>query len=258
MDRKSLSAVLSLGCVLLFFTSVQGGTRESRRMKEFDPRRPTAQKYGSVRIRVRQVTPRGGIAGTPVPRARVPELSERFFRSINRLPESFISKSGLKYVTFVTGLQLNNAPAAGVASGDTIYLAADCDAHTIYHELYHIFDPPGKNKQWLKLNPGGFVYTGSVFYQERLSKFKRKKMSANLEDGRFKDDFVSRYAMSNEREDRAETFAAMIVEGERFLRRTEKSPVMKKKMEYIIDATDRRNLLGKDFWSRRFRPEAGR
>ena len=258
MDGKKFLTAVCFGCVLLSFSSVQGGTRENRRTKEFDPRRPTAQKYGSVRIRVRQVTPRGSIAGTPVPRARVPELAERFFRAINILPENFIGRSGLKYVTFVTDLQLNNVPAAGVAAGDTIYLAADCDEHTIYHELYHIFDPPGKNKQWLKLNPGGFVYTGSAFYQEKLSKFKRRKVNVNLENDRFREDFVSRYAMSDEREDRAETFAAMIVEGERFLRRTEKSPVMKKKMAYIIDATDRRNLLGKDFWSRRFRPEGKR
>jgi hypothetical protein len=83
-------------------------------------------------------------------------------------------------------------------------------------------------------------------------------MSGNLEENRYKDDFVSRYAMSEEREDRAETFAFMIVEGNKFLRRTEKSPVMKKKMEYIIDATDRRSLLGKDFWISNFRRDAER
>lgn len=258
MNMKTILTGLGIGCALLLVFSAPGGTQSGRRQKESDPRRQKSRKYGSVRIRVRQVTPRGAVTGTPVPRERIPELSENFFRALNRLPESFISRSGLKYVTFVTALQLNNAPAAGVASGDTIYLAADCGAHTVYHELYHIFDPPGKNKQWLKLNARDFVYTGSVFYQERLSKFKRRKMSANLEDGRFKDDFVSRYAMSDEREDRAETFAAMIVEGEKFLRRTEKSPVLRKKMEYIIDATDRRSLLGKEFWIRNFRRDAER
>ena len=254
MNVKTVLTGFCCGCLLLFSSSAGGGTRE----KQFDTKRPPAQKYKAVRIRVRQVTPRGAVSGTPVPGERVPELAERFFRALNRLPASFVAKSGLKYVTFVTGLHLNNVPAAGVASGETIWLAADCSIKTIYHELYHIFDPPGKTKQWLKLNPPGFVYTGSAFRQEKLSKFKRKRMSGNLEENRYKDDFVSRYAMSNEREDRAETFAFMIVEGNKFLRRTEKSPVMKKKMEYIIDATDRRSLLGKDFWISNFRRDAER
>jgi len=254
MKMKTVPTTLCCGCLLLFSFSAGGGARE----KQFDPRRPTAQKYGSVRIRVRQVTPRGAVSGTPVPDERVPELAERFFRALNRLPAGFVAKSGLRYVTFVTGLRLNNAPAAGVASGETIWLAEDCGVHTIYHELYHIFDPPGKNKQWLRLNPRGFVYTGSEFRKEKLSKFKRRRMSGNLEENRYKDDFVSRYAMSNEQEDRAETFAAMVVEGNKFLLRTEKSPVMKKKMEYIIDATDRRNLLGKDFWINNFHMDAQR
>ena len=80
-------------------------------------------------------------------------------------------------------------------------------------------------------------------------------MNGNLEEKRYDADFVSRYAMSFGHGDRAETFAYMIVEGPRFLRRTEKSPVLKKKMEYVIEITGKRDLLGKDFRGKLFRPE---
>ena len=66
----------------------------------------------------------------------------------------------------------------------------------------------------------------------------------------FDADFVSRYAMSNEREDRAETFAYMMVEGRNFLRRTQRSHVLKKKMDYIIQITTENNTLSASFWKR--------
>ncbi|MBQ7207452.1 MAG: hypothetical protein IJS01_06595 [Lentisphaeria bacterium] len=115
--------------------------------------------------------------------------------------------------------------------------------------------PGRKDKQWTRLDPRGSVCTGSAFYDADLSKFKRRRMNGNLEEKRYDADFVSRYAMSFGHGDRAETFAYMIVEGPRFLRRTEKSPVLKKKMEYVIEITGKRDLLGKDFRGKLFRPE---
>ena len=47
----------------------------------------------------------------------------------------------------------------------------------------------------------------------------------------------------------------MLAEGPAFLKRAEASPVLKKKMEYLIDLTGKKRLLGKDFWDRHFHPE---
>ena len=64
--------------------------------------------------------------------------------------------------------------------------------------------------------------------------------------------FISAYAQSNEAEDRAETFAAMVCEGAKFLNRCERSDVMQKKMEYIKNMTSKQSLLGRDYWDKRF------
>ena len=250
MKKFSLFCFLVLLCLC-----AAGGTPREKKRNTFDPRKPERQKYGRIRIRVRQETPRGSVSGRLPPKERIPGQAERFFNAINRLPESFIRRSGIRYVTFLDDLRLNGAPAGGVAGGDTIYLAMNCPETTVYHELFHIFDPKRKDKLWTRLNPRGFVYTGSAFYDADLSKFKRKRMNGNLEEKKYDADFVSRYAMSFEHEDRAETFSHMIVEGPKFLRRTEKSPVLKKKMEYIIGISGKRDLLGKDFWEKLFRPE---
>ena len=91
----------------------------------------------------------------------------------------------------------------------------------------------------------------------KTTKFRRKKRQENSNSGKFDLDFVSRYAMSTDVEDRAETFAYMVTEGPRFLERAELSPVLRKKMGYIIDMIEKKRLLGKIFWERHFHPEKG-
>jgi hypothetical protein len=82
-------------------------------------------------------------------------------------------------------------------------------------------------------------------------------MKSNLENKKYQVDFVSDYAMSNEFEDRAETFAFMVCEGRDFIKRTEKSLVLKKKMEFIIDLTNKRKLLGRSYWNERLNIDSG-
>ena len=115
-------------------------------------------------------------------------------------------------------------------------------------EMFHIFDQGKRTGNWSKLNHKDFIYTGSDFYERKLIGRKAKLRTKNLEEGRFDDDFVTRYAMSSSKEDRAETFAAMMVEGPDFLKRSRKSAVMKKKMHYIIEMTGSSRLFGAHFW----------
>ncbi|MBQ9337177.1 MAG: hypothetical protein IJS14_07780 [Lentisphaeria bacterium] len=217
------------------------------------------RRFGRCKIRVRQARPGDyEIRGVLPPAQSVPAMAERFFAALEVFPPSFLEKSRIRYVTFLDDLTLRKTPAGGVASGDTIYLNTHFDVATIYHELFHTFDPMlqmNMNRKWMSFNDRDFVYTGSGFDIVKAKKFRRKKRQENLETGRFDKDFVSQYAMSTDVEDRAETFAWMLVEGPAFLKRVEASPVLKKKMEYIIDLTGRKRLLGKDFWDRHFHPE---
>ena len=211
------------------------------------------RKYRHLHIQIRQKIFSSSVSGRLATPEQVRSSSVVFYQALEELPDSFVKRTGLRYVCFVQGLMLNKKPAGGVASGDTIYLKVNCGAHTIYHELFHIFDPKRENKKWTSLNPKGFLYTGSDFFEIDYTRSKQKQIDANLKRGRFDDDFVSQYAMSFEWEDRAETFAAMMTEGHDFLRRVRKSPVLRQKMQIIIELTEGRKLLGPDFWKKHMR-----
>lgn len=203
-------------------------------------------------IKVRQELSRDKrISGRLPPDYIVNGLTLKFKKAIRKLPIEFVRKSGIRYVTFLTDLRLKRIPAAGIAHVDTIYLSTQhFSALIIYHEMFHIFDPKRQNQEWCKLNAHKFVYTGSKYYAEDLSKREIKRKNNNLSTGKYTNDFVSRYAMSNEVEDRAETFAYMVYEGSKFRLRRKKSLVLKRKMEYIIKITSEQNLISKQFWNK--------
>ena len=142
---------------------------------------------------------------------------------------------------------------AGIAAGDCMYLRRGFSKKTVYHEMFHIFDPKRENKKWQRANHKNFRYRGIDFPDKPLSKKHKRDLEKHYrkKGGNFDLDFVSRYAQSNEVEDRAETFAYMIVEGRRFLKRA-KNPVIKAKMEYIMELFIKRDLLNKDFWDKHF------
>lgn len=264
-------------CSFPVSVSARSVSRSGSDVPEFHPKKPYSirpdghekktdswkeHRYGKIKIRIRQV--RSGnydVRGTLPPETTVRELAEMFFSALEILPPSFLEKSRIRYVTFQDDLTLKKVPAGGVASGDAIYLNTKSSSGTVYHELFHTFDPStqiNQNRKWMGFNNKNFVYTGSGFDNMKVTKFRRKRRQDNLETGRFNDDFVSRYAMSTDLEDRAETFAFMLAEGPEFLGRVEKSPVMKKKMDYIIELTGKKRLLGKDFRDRHFHPEGNR
>jgi hypothetical protein len=211
-----------------------------------------SQKFKNKKIVVRQSLPdNSNVSGKLPAKNRVDKAAAKFYQTLALLPENFVSKSGLKFVTFLENLTLNNLPAAGVASGDTIYLRADFSSKTVFHEFFHIFDSQKSISGWNKLNDKNFVYIGNQYQNEKISRSKRRKINKNIAGRTFDRDFVSEYAMTNEHEDRAETFAVMMVEEKNFLKRTQRSTVLKKKMEFIIDLTSKRKLMGRDFWQKK-------
>ena len=251
-------AVIMMHPVLPAQSSFQDNTFHARPEKKKKAEPWNKHRFGKIKIRVRQV--RSGnydIRGDLLDESIVPALAEKFYRTLEKLPPSFLEKSRIRYVIFLDNLTLKNVPAGGVACDDTIYLNPRFNAHTVYHEIFHTFDncQINLNRKWLSLNDKKFVYTGSGFGAVKTNKFRRKRREENLATGRFDQDFVSRYAMSNDVEDRAETFAFMVVEGPKFLERTEASPVLKRKMEYIIEMTGKKRILGKFFWELHFHPE---
>ena len=189
-----------------------------------------SQKYGHHKIAVSQKMPRSKtVRGILPSKDTVSHAAKKFYDALDNLPSGFVKRSGLKYVTFLEKPTLKGIPVGGVACGDTIVLSVSFSEKTVYHELFHIFDPPKDNKKWQRLNNRKFIYTGSDYYSEKLSARKDKRKELNLSSGLFDSDFVSRYAMSNEREDRAETFAFMVCEKKDFLKGQKKAQCCYKK-----------------------------
>lgn len=199
------------------------------------------------------------LSGSVVP----PEVAEqelnRFFAALDELDEKFIRKSGLKKVIICRNLRLNGMPCDGIAGGSVILMNVGFRKSTVYHELFHIFDEATDDKSWQRLNHKKFIYRDIDFPDRPVSKGKKRKLKKN--DEKFKNldfsrDFASSYAQSNEKEDRAETFACMVAYGKQFTERAKKSPALWGKMHYIIETTSRRSLLSEFFWRQKLGAEA--
>ena len=192
------------------------------------------------------------VTGKPVTGLFLAKDLLRFFECLEYLPENFVKRSSINKVVILDDLKLRNVPAGGVAAGNVMVLRKGFQKHVFYHELFHIFDDTvHTNKKWCNLNPKDFVYKGSDFYDVDLKKRDAKKVEKNSWLHKMMPHFVSEYAMSFEHEDRAEVFASMVVEGKDFRKRTAKSSVMRKKMNMIMDMTESKRLLGRDFWKKR-------
>lgn len=210
--------------------------------------RKTAKRY---RFKIRQDAKLpGNVSGVPLPAKDAEKELENFFEALEILGAGFVKKSGLKQVVICRNLKLNGMVCAGIAYGDCMYLAQGATPKVIFHEIFHIFDPKRKNKEWTNLNNSKFRYWG-IDYPDRPASAEKKQDIARYYKStgyKFKNDFVSNYAQTSEVEDRAETFAAMIVEGEKFRSRVQKSPVLYRKMQFIISMTGKSHKLDKKFW----------
>lgn len=211
----------------------------------------TAKHY---RFKIRQDAQfPANISGVPLPAKAAEKELVNFFEALEILGEGFVKRSGLKQVVICRNLKLNGMVCAGVAYGDCMYLAQGATAKTVFHEIFHIFDPKRKNKEWTKLNNSQFCYWG-INYPDRPQSEDKKREMANYYKTvgyKFAADFVSNYAQTSEVEDRAETFAVMLAEGEKFKLRVQKSRVLYHKMHFIISMTGRKYKLGRTFWQKK-------
>lgn len=245
MRKKLLFVLLVILLVNAVFPAVTAAEQIS---KDF---RKAARRY---RFKIRQDSQLPvHISGVVLSvKAAEKELSN-FFEALDELGEAFVKKSGLKQVVICRNLKINGMVCVGVARGDCMYLAQGVNKKIIFHELFHLFDPKRKNKEWTMLNNRHFIYWG-IRYPDipaTIEKQRRIRQYYKKNGFDFSADFVSNYAQTSEVEDRAETFAVMLVEGMDFQKRTEKSKVLYNKMQFIINLTGRSSLLGRNFWQKK-------
>jgi hypothetical protein len=161
-----------------------------------------------------------------------------FNDELNKYPVSFFRTHGVRDIVLVKKLFANQKPAQGMylPGYKRMYFdvtrhvrSADTMRHNIHHELYHMMavelggwslhDPA-----WAALNDAGFTY-GQDITRATINPINRGAPG--------KPGFVTYYAMTSIEEDRAETFAALMIPHQHRLitRWAERDPVLKRKME---------------------------
>jgi len=195
-------------------------------------------------------------------------------------PEDFFRKGGLRHVRITKRMTSidGNFTAGGFGGGDTMTLpvGSGFSRGLLAHEMYHIFDGRScDDSAWGRLNHRDFIYrqqraemnfnftekeqkrylkklanspkkAASNRVERALGKKVVKQIAKNDDDPEIQAGFVSRYAQTNQREDRADTFATMYCEQEAFLPRAENNSVLGKKMKFIQEET--KNWLGDRYW----------
>ena len=83
--------------IFLFATTIAAFGKERRQNKELD-----SQKFRTSKIVVKQVLPSSKDIGGSLPLQEVAQIeAKRFFAALEAIPESFVQRSGIKFVTFM-------------------------------------------------------------------------------------------------------------------------------------------------------------
>jgi Putative zinc-binding metallo-peptidase len=181
------------------------------------------------------------------------EFMPSFFAAIDIFPTWFLEQTKLNTVVLCKNLRLRGVRAGGVASSTGIItLDVPIYTHVIYHEIFHIADKQRNNQEWTKLNSKQFVYGGNAFNpdSEKLDRSDKQKMDAAKSNKEIRKDFVSDYAMTSEMEDRAETFAVMVSDSQKFEKLAADNPILKRKADKVkAIVRDFSPGMNKDFWT---------
>ncbi len=179
-----------------------------------------------------------------------------FVEEFSYYPVTAIKRSGLQEIILCRALDFEGAHRTALPDydHDAFYLDVErgganqeYQRKVIHHEFFHIIDWKDdglvySDDAWASLNANGFKYG-------RGGKFAQKDPRESVFDGSLKG-FVTRYAMSGVEEDKAETFANMMVNYQLMEKRVENDPVLKSKfvrMKQVLISFD--NSFNDHFWA---------
>ncbi|MCL2104882.1 MAG: putative zinc-binding metallopeptidase [Kiritimatiellaeota bacterium] len=171
----------------------------------------------------------------------------KFFAAMDIFPVRFLRETKLHTVVLCRNLKHNGNRAGGLAvSTGVIYLDVPFGSHVIYHEMFHIADRKRQNEKWTKLNDKQFAYSAGAESDKKTKPSKQEPVKSKEE---LRKDFVSDYAMTQEMEDRAETFAVMVATPKKFAELAKENPVLAKKAEVVKSIVrEFAPAMNKDFW----------
>jgi hypothetical protein len=194
----------------------------------------------------------GPVAGAPPSQQRERLALSLIREELGRYPSSFIDKARLRRVLFCQGLSEAARPIPSLPNFQSTLLL-DVDAppeflrRLIHHEVFHFADYAAddqvqRDPAWEKLNGSSFSYgSGGRFLRDPAS---------SSPDGA-PEGFVTRYATSALEEDKAETFAFLMVAPGATLARAHSDRVLSAKIHAIeLELGKLDPAMNAGFWSR--------
>ena len=154
-------------------------------------------------------------------------------RNLNKYDQEFLKKINLKYIVLCQKLSISGILTAGIPDHKMKTLIIDIKFNSkhfervIHHEVFHIINDGFKEyfneKKWSKLNDEDFKYTACSTCSDKTGLFVYKEFNG----------FFTEYSKSTASEDMAEVYSHIISDKNIVEFRTNKDPILKKKVEFI-------------------------
>jgi serine/threonine protein kinase len=172
-------------------------------------------------------------------------------RFLEEFPPSVIQRAGLKRIVVCEKALFDGKESfeGGGTLNDTLVLfindVPDNLRQGLHHELYHVFDyttlrmHAAVDREWQALNPRGFVYGGYQGFFAADGRMKKEAFTHSAPEG-----FATIYATASVAEDKADTYAMMMVAPEAVAKRIEGDKLLRAKVALL---ERRLRLLGPQF-----------
>jgi hypothetical protein len=196
------------------------------------------------------------IVGQPPTTDMVVEYAPLLIEELGIYPRGFVRRTKLHRVVLCTDLRVDEHPRGAAPDFLNHVLYLDVCASVgpirhrrkcIHHELFHIVDYEDDgvlydDEEWKRLNPAGFRYgPGGAEYRDVYSfvYFPYEDIPG----------FLNEYSTYGVEEDKAEVFAALILERDYVEWRLKTDPVIRDKVEFMKDLLLHFSCdMGEEFW----------
>jgi hypothetical protein len=204
--------------------------QETRTHVSVAPATPSSIAITAATGQFSQISAPANIAGEPASHTAEARAREEIEREVALYPQHMLGAAGVTRVILCRNLTRDNAAVGGVFDYENGIVYLNCsdvsDLHQfcwkLHHELFHAFEYGRRREfaggQWTSLNPTGFDYPSA-------------SSTTDVFNGAA--GFVSTYAMTDEIEDRAETFSCLMVDPDLIAARAETDPVIRAKVQWI-------------------------
>ena len=154
-------------------------------------------------------------------------------KNLNKYDQVFLKKINLKYIVLCEELSISGILTAGIPDHKMKTLIIDIKfdskhfERVIHHEVFHLINDRYKNyfdeNEWSKFNDINFKYTACSTCSDKTGLGVYKEFNG----------FFTEYSKSTASEDMAEVYSHIISNKDIVEFKTNKDPILKKKVEFI-------------------------